>query len=113
MPGHITRPDDWDDDTLFARPALARQTTVAGKQETSREAAKAALGRSGSQRVRIYNLVQHMDGLTADEIQAAINAPINSVTPRINELVADGWLEDSGERRPTRYGKPAIVWKVA
>ena len=113
MAGKITRPDDWDDDCLFGRPALERQTTVLGKQETSREAARVALGRSGTQRFRIYALVQMHDGLTADELEVATRIPMNSITPRINELVSDGWLVDSGLRRATRYGKQAIVWKVA
>lgn len=112
MPGQIHNPNEWEGDCLFGyRPALERQTTITGRQDTSREAARTALGRSGTQRVRIYELVRaHAGGLTTDDIQRLTNLPVNSCNPRVNELAADGWLTDSGQRRNTRYGKPAIVW---
>ncbi len=80
MPGQIHNPNEWDGDCLFGyRPALERQTTVAGRQDTSREAARTALGRSGTQRVRIYELVRaHAGGLTTDDIQRLTNLPVNS-----------------------------------
>jgi hypothetical protein len=31
--------------------------------------------------------------------------------PRRVELVEGGWVEDSGERRPTRSGMDAVVWR--
>lgn len=93
------------------RPALTRATTVPGATQESHEAARRALGRSGSQRRRIYELVlEHADGLTADDVQRLTGLPTNSVNPRVNELAGDGWLADSGQRRPTRYGVPATVW---
>lgn len=95
-------------------PALDRQTVIAGRHHNSREAARRALGRSGTQRVKIYELVKaHKDGLTADDIQRITGFPVNSVNPRVNELVNDGYLVDTGRRRITRNGSPATVWEVA
>jgi hypothetical protein len=95
-------------------PALDRQTTVAGRHHNSHEAARRALGRSGTQRVKIYELVKaHPEGLTADDVQRLTGFPVNSVNPRVNELVNDGYLVDTGRRRETRYGVPATVWEVA
>jgi hypothetical protein len=95
-------------------PALDRATTVAGRHHNSREAARRALGRSGTQRVKIYELVRaHPEGLTADDVQRLTSFPVNSVNPRVNELVNDGYLVDTGRRRETRYGVLATVWEVA
>lgn len=94
--------------------ALDRQTVIVGRTQTSREAARRALGRSGTQRVKIYELVKaHPEGLTADDVQRLTGFPVNSVNPRVNELVTDGYLVDTGRRRETRYGVPATVWEVA
>ena len=72
MPGHIYGPDDWDDDTLFAapKPPLERPHAAVSHTapDTSRQAAQEALGRSGSQRRRIYELIVSHRGLTADEV---------------------------------------------
>jgi hypothetical protein len=35
---------------------------------------------------------------------------VQTATPTINSLVKDGWLRDSGVRRNTRSGNPAVVW---
>jgi len=100
-------------DRISRRPIDAN-TVVIGRTQTSVLAARTALGRSGSQRRRIYDLVtEHPDGLTADDIQRLTGFPVNSVNPRVNELAGDGWLIDSGDRRLTRYGSPATVWRAA
>jgi Fic family protein len=93
------------------RRGIDENTTVLGRHNMSQDAARAALGRSGSQRRKIYELVKaHPNGLTADEIQALTGFPVNSVNPRVNELANDGWLIDTGKRRNTRYDRLATVW---
>lgn len=49
-------------------------------------------------------------GVTADQLVQVLGSFHNTVAPRITELSQDGLIQDSGERRPTRFGRPAIVW---
>lgn len=94
-----------------ARPELCRNRVFYGPQETSQKAAARALPRTGTQRHRIWELIKTTDGMTADEINAATNISPNTINPTIRGLVLDGWLEDSGQRRATRAGNEAIVWR--
>lgn len=99
---------------LFAgieeRPSIDRNVTRSGPQETSQEAARRALGRTGCQRRAIYEETLRRGGMTCDEICDRLQLLVQSATPAINTLARDGWLQDSGRRRNTRSGNPAIVW---
>lgn len=107
---------NFSDLPLFAgieeRPPVDRNVTRTGPQETSQEAARRALGRTGSQRRAIYEEIRSRgtDGLTCDEICVILQLLVQSATPAINTLARDGWLRDSGLRRNTRSGNAAIVW---
>ena len=57
-------------------------------------------------------LVTEHGGLTNDEMLTLLGRWHNSVHPTVSRLVRRGLLVDSGERRPTRTGCPAIVWAV-
>ena len=72
------------------------------------------MGRSGTQRRKIYDRVflEGNRGMTNDEIGMALNLPPQSVSARVNGLVADGHLYDSGQRRQTQWGRDAIVWRA-
>jgi hypothetical protein len=52
-------------------------------------------------------------GATADEVSILLGIFRSTVAARISELWRDGLLRDSLLRRETRFGKTAIVWKVA
>jgi hypothetical protein len=117
MPGIIHGPNDWAEDTLFSapRPPLERPHAPARRlgPDTSQKAAEAALGASGTQRRAIYELIVSHGGLTADEVSQLTGWPPQSVTARINGLLNDGWLVDSGQRRNTRWGREARVYTHA
>lgn len=49
-------------------------------------------------------------GLTADELAARLQVERWSIQPRTSELRRKGRIRDSGQRRPNRTGKQAIVW---
>jgi hypothetical protein len=49
-------------------------------------------------------------GLTADELAARLDMDRWSIAPRTSELKRKGRIRDSGQRRPNRTGKQAIVW---
>jgi hypothetical protein len=96
------------------RLPLDANHTVPGKNPVSQDAARRALGKSGAARVRIYNIIKDSsNGLTADETRRLISLPFNSVSARICDLAAEGWLTDSGRRRITSTGSTATVWVVA
>jgi len=52
-------------------------------------------------------------GLTADELAARLEMERYSIQPRTSELRRKGLIRDSGQRRPNRTGKAAIVWIAA
>lgn len=96
------------------RPPVDANHTVPGKNPVSQDAARRALGKSGAARVQIYNIIKDTpNGLTADETRQLISLPFNSVSARICDLAAEGWLTDSGRRRETSTGAMATVWVVA
>lgn len=96
-----TRPD----------PALPGTLVRRGAADTSRAAALRAYPRSGTQRERVLMLLKNLlDGLTDDELSAALDLSPNTVRPRRVELVAGGWVKDSGRRRNSAGGSPAVVW---
>jgi hypothetical protein len=83
--------------------------------ETSGQAAEANFPRSGTQRARVLlTIYRHQwlrgHGLTDDEIASYSKQIGNSVRPRRGELVRDGLVEDSGQRRGSNMGHPAVVW---
>lgn len=79
---------------------------------TAKAAASAALPRSGSDRRRVLDLLAAVGalGATDDELEVALGLPHQTASARRNGLVADGWVVDSGEKRNTRGGHPAVVW---
>jgi len=114
----IIHQHEYEPDSLFftpKAPLLRRSAPVrATAPQTSRDAAADVLGKTGSQRYRIYHHVKRFaGGLTADEISMQMNLPAQSVSARINGLHRDGWLVDSQLVRTTRYGGKAIVWVAA
>lgn len=50
------------------------------------------------------------DGATDEEMQNSLRMPANTQRPRRRELVQHGRVRDSGKRRNTASGTPAIVW---
>jgi len=96
------------------RPPLDGNSTVAGKNPVSQDAARRAFGRSGNARERIYNIIKaNPNGLTADETRHLTSLPFNSVSARVCDLAAEGWLIDTGRRRETSTGAMATVWITA
>ena len=53
------------------------------------------------------------EGMTDEEIQDATGLQGSCQRPRRVELVQRGLVRDSGNTRPTRSGRRAVVWIVA
>lgn len=51
-------------------------------------------------------------GSTCEDIETELSLTHQCASARIRGLVLKGKIEDSGETRPTRSGRNAIVWRV-
>lgn len=80
--------------------------------DTSREAARLIAGIAPRDRERILALIVSRGpaGATDDEGEAELGIKCQTYTPRRGELARLGWIVDSGRRRPTASGRPAVVW---
>lgn len=106
-----------EDPTLFdldydTRRHPASNVLTPGKTETSRIAAVRAYPKTGTNRCKVLALIQAKGGMTCDEVCVYLGMLVQTATPTINSLAKDGWLRDSGTRRNTRSGNPAVVWEA-
>lgn len=93
---------------VYSRP-VARRTDP----ETSHQAAAIAeLKAVGNRALALSTLRAHPAGLTDFELAELTGLQQNSVGKRRGELRDAGLVEDSGERRPSTTGSPAIVWRA-
>jgi hypothetical protein len=103
---------------LFGRPDPERPLIGryhAHGPETERVAAARVRPRSGSQRAKVLDALRRAGetGVTDYELwhNCRIGARPHVPATRREELIADGWpIRDSGRRRRTDTGSPAIVW---
>lgn len=81
--------------------------------ETSKRSAREIESAAETWRGAVLRLLQSRpDGCTDDEMQVILGMNPSTQRPRRIELVERNFVEDSGLRRPTRSGKPAVVWKI-
>jgi hypothetical protein len=53
---------------------------------------------------------EDVTGATCDEIEEELGLKHQTASARVRELSQRGLIVDSGDRRPTRSGRQAIVW---
>lgn len=82
------------------------------ESETSYEAAKDIAPRAESLRQRVLASLREEGPASSTQLAKRLEEPFDSVQPRTSELKRAGLIEDSGERAPTQYGKPSIVWRM-
>jgi N6-adenosine-specific RNA methylase IME4 len=78
--------------------------------DTSIAAAVSVAPSAGQMRSRVLVEVRARGGATCDEVEGALKMQHQTASARIRELVLDGRLADSGERRLTKSGRRAAVW---
>jgi plasmid replication initiation protein len=83
--------------------------------DTSIEAASAVAQVSGPVRRMVYHAIGEVGGrgLTSYELADRLRMEHGTVQPRTSELKALGFIRDTGQRRPNKRGRNAIVWVVA
>lgn len=67
----------------------------------------------GERQKAVYMEILKGNSLTNSEIAASLNAPINTITPRTNELVKMGRVEMDTKRTCRVTGRTAIAWRTA
>jgi hypothetical protein len=79
---------------------------------TEREAAVAVFPRSGTSRWQVLLEIERAGDTGRSDYELACETGLRLYTaaPRRNELLNDGWIQDSGRRRPTDSGALAVVW---
>jgi len=105
---------DEDGKRMFAVPvrvgsgAPVSQPDLFGTAETSSRAFRV----TGAQRRQVYEYLVSSGGATDEEIGSELGMAGNTVRPRRGELVEQGLVKASSQRRETAAGNDAIVWVV-
>ena len=90
-----------------------RPAPFAAGSDTSRLAAADIRPLSGELRLMVLACITATGdrGATCDECEVFLGMKHQTASARINELMAEKYIEDSGRRRKTRSGRQAVVWK--
>ena len=78
--------------------------------KTSQEALATIKPKIKTKREEVYEFIK-FQASTNYEISDELDMPLSSVCGRVRELQVLNLVEDSGEKRKTKYGKQAIVWQ--
>jgi hypothetical protein len=80
--------------------------------ETSRAAAESMEPAAGTLRAHVLGYIRETAeaGATDEQIQDGMELPANTERPRRRELQRAGLIRDSGQTRPTKSGRAAVVW---
>lgn len=99
---------------MTAQPSLFDVQTVGAPHNgtlTSFYAAQAAAPKAGTQKAVILDYIVEHGPKTEDELEVGLGYLRSAICARVNSLVHDGLLRDSGERRLTRWNRAAVVWE--
>lgn len=66
-----------------------------------------------AQHLAVLRALHDIGPLTDEELQKATNLSPNAERPRRGELVALGFVEESGGTRKTNSGRNATVWRLS
>lgn len=82
------------------------------KKETSLEALESVRPSTDVMRAKVAQFIRRRKkkGATDEEVQDALDMNGNTQRPRRWELIEDGFVKDSGDRRLTRALRSSIVW---
>lgn len=66
----------------------------------------------GDRQKRVYEVLNGYNDLTNKELASLLGWEINTVTPRVNELVKLGLVEEVTKRKCRASGRTAIAWGI-
>lgn len=80
--------------------------------DTSREAAESIIDNARQLRAVVFSCVLSCGeiGVTCDQVEVVMSGRHQTISARIRELVNEGRIIDTGERRPTRSGRGARIY---
>jgi predicted transcriptional regulator len=81
-------------------------------RQTSRDAYHSIEGTIGFRQRAVYNALHESGPMTNNELAELLGWRINTINPRVNELVKMGFVREE-KRRPCKItGFKAIAWEV-
>lgn len=80
--------------------------------QTSHDAARSMTESADSQRQKILLRLTRLGPMTADELDHSLGLRLTSSGRRLPELLRVGWVERLPEKRLTRSGRQAHLWKA-
>jgi hypothetical protein len=88
---------------------------AASARNTSIVAAHTAIPSKGSARHAVISVLVatwalYRTGMTCSQIEGRLRKSHQTISSAVNFAEEHGWIKDSGERRPTQFKRPAIVW---
>lgn len=81
--------------------------------ETSREAAKQIAPKLGELHRKVWAYIRDSGGCTDEQLIDGLKRSASTIRPRRIELVAAGYVEDSGHTARTKADRPATVWRIS
>jgi len=84
-----------------------------GGADTSKAANRSVAELKGEMCKAIFNFIRDYScGLTCEDVELAMSLSHQTASARLSELRAEGWIYDTGLRRPTISGRSARVYKA-
>lgn len=80
--------------------------------QTSLPAYQEAKKKLGDKQLAVYKIINASTRCNDRMIAEALNWPINTVTPRRNELVINGYIESAGVFKDGVTGRKVNYWKI-
>jgi hypothetical protein len=65
-----------------------------------------------SMRERVLSKIEELGGSTCDELEIALDGKHQSVSATLTAARKGGFIVNTGQTRPTRSGRSAIVWDL-
>ena len=66
----------------------------------------------GSRQKAVFDVLSYLDRATNSEIAKYMGLPINTITPRVNELRKKGLVRDAGKRICKVTGSQVHAWRI-
>jgi predicted ArsR family transcriptional regulator len=83
-----------------------------GDIDTSRASAEMAESMAARHKALVIGALVKLGPLSSEQIANAVGLDTLQVMKRISDLRNDGKVVDSGDRRQTKTGRMAAVWKL-
>lgn len=94
-------------------PTYAAGTAAGSRRsDTSREAAASIQHDLGTRQARVLAVIRDNRGATCFEVASVIGTALHRVSGRIRELVLQGLVYDSGQRKTAPSGRSVVIWKA-